>query len=40
MTDEKRKYGSEALAAVHETMQALHEVGALGKRSRGAASGA
>jgi hypothetical protein len=38
MTDEKRKYRSEALAAVHETMQALHEVGALGKLSRRAAS--
>ena len=33
MTDEVRKYRSEALAAVHETMQALHQVGALGKRT-------
>jgi putative transcriptional regulator len=28
-----KKYRSEALAAIHETMEALHEVGAVGKQT-------
>jgi putative transcriptional regulator len=28
-----KKYRSEALAAVHETMEALHDVGAIDKRT-------
>jgi putative transcriptional regulator len=28
-----RKYRSEAMAAIHETMQALHDVGAIGKQT-------
>jgi putative transcriptional regulator len=28
-----KKYRSEALAAVHETMEALHKVGAIGKQT-------
>jgi putative transcriptional regulator len=28
-----KKYRSEALAAIHETMEALHEVGAIDKRT-------
>ncbi len=28
-----KKYRSDALAAIHETMEALHEVGAIGQRT-------
>jgi putative transcriptional regulator len=28
-----KKYRSDALAAIHETMEALHEVGAIGKQT-------
>ena len=28
-----KKYRSEAMAAIHETMEALHDVGAIGKRT-------
>jgi len=28
-----KKYRTEALAAIHETMEALHEVGAIGQRT-------
>ncbi len=28
-----KKYRSEAFAAIHETMEALHEVGAIGKQT-------
>jgi putative transcriptional regulator len=29
-----KKYRSEALAAIHETMEALHDVGAIDKQTR------
>lgn len=29
----KRQYKSEAFAAVHETMDALHQIGAIGKKT-------
>ncbi|MDQ4061886.1 MAG: DNA-binding transcriptional regulator [Pseudomonadota bacterium] len=33
MATRGKKYRSEALAAVHETMEALHEIGAVDKRT-------
>ena len=33
MTTRTKPYRSEAFAAIHETMEALHEVGAIGKRT-------
>jgi predicted XRE-type DNA-binding protein len=32
-SEENKKYRSEPLAAIHETMEALHDVGAIGKKT-------